>query len=475
MSLRTSAAYVAVRIASGALAMASLALIVRGLGPAGYGQLTLGLAASAVVTLILFNPLNGMLARFYGELALRAALVGLLRAMLLGTGVLLVCAAWLAEEAGWALLSRHVLVAAACMALAQGMFDFSGNYLAAAQQSLRYSLQFLGKALLTLLLAWGVLRAGGGAAAVLAAMAIAFLVAALASGGRLWWWGAVLSPDSAALPSRDMLRLVAGFAGPLMITSLLGYLLLWGDRYLLQQLVPLADLGRYSAVADLAQQTLGLIFSGLCTAWYPRMVLAWGQQDFAEAQRLYGRYAALGLAVILPAGVGFALLLPEVVPLMYGAAFTQLPSLLLPLVTAAAIVAAVKAYYFDLPLLLARRVWRHSASIAGAALASLLIAWWMVPQMGTAGAALGLLLGQSLGIGLSLWAGRGVLCHRLPLVLLWPPLLGAGVMAGLLLAWPAAGWFGVAAKALVGATVYVLVMLMADFDSVRGRLTGRPV
>lgn len=272
-----------------------------------------------------------------------------------------------------------------------------------------------------------------------------------------------------------MLRLVAGFAGPLMITSLLGYLLLWGDRYLLQQLVPLADLGRYSAVADLAQQTLGLIFSGLCTAWYPRMVLAWGQQDFAEAQRLYGRYAALGLAVVLPAGVGFALLLPDVVPLMYGTAFTQIPPLLPPLVTAAAIVAAVKAYYFDLPLLLARRVWRHSASIAGAALASLLIAWWMVPQMGTAGAALGLLLGQSLGIGLSMWAGRGVLCHRLPLVLLWPPLLGAGVMAGLLLAWPAAGWFGVAAKALAGAAVYALVMLMADFDGVRGRLTGRPV
>ena len=467
MSLRTSAAYIAVRIASGALAMASLALIVRGLGPAGYGQLTLGLAASAVVTLVLFNPLNSMLARFYGDVPLRPALLGLLRAIMLGIGILLVCTAWVAEEARWTPLSSHILVAAACMALAQGMFDFTGQYLAAGQQSLRYSLQFLGKALLTLLLAWLVLRAGGDAVAVLLAMAASFLIAALSGAGVRGWLHVPRAAERALLP------ILASFAGPLLLTSLLGYLLLWGDRYLLQQLVPLAELGRYSAVADLAQQTLGLIFSGLCTAWYPRMVLAWGQEDFAETQRLLGRYAALGLAVALPAGIGFALLLPAVVPLMYGAAYTQLPAGLLPLVTAAACVAAVKAYYFDLPLLLARRVWRHSASIAGSALASLLMGWLLVPRLGTAGAALGLLLGQTLGIGLSLWAGRGVLSHRLPLALLWPPVLGAVLMGALLLNWPVTGWFGVLGKSLAGAVVYGMVMLMADFDGVRARLTGR--
>jgi len=227
MSLRASAAYVAVRVAAGALAMASLALIVRGLGPERYGQLTLGLAASAVVTLILFYPLNAMLARFYGEAALRAPLLALLRSGLLGIGVVLIALAGLAELLGLSPLAHGVLLAASGMALAQGLFDFSGQWLAAAQASWRYSLQFLGKALLTVLLAWLVLRGGGGAAAVLLAMALAFLLAALGSGGAALWHG---------LPGRHSLQLlptVAGFAGPLMLTSLLAYLLLWGDRYLL--------------------------------------------------------------------------------------------------------------------------------------------------------------------------------------------------------------------------------------------------
>lgn len=466
MSLRHSAAYVAVRLASGALAMASLALIVRGLGPAGYGALSLGLAAAAAVTQILFNPLNGALARFYGEPARRAAMVAVLRACLVVIGVVLVCAAWLAEALGWRPISEHVLLAAACMALAQGMFDFSGQHLAAAQQSLRYSAQFLGKALLTLLLAWCALRAGGGPAWVLAAMAASFMLSALLSGG---WRG----NRAEAQPTQEDVVVLARFAGPLLLTSAFNYGLLWGDRYLLQQMVPLAELGRYSAVMDLAQQTLGLIFSGLCTAWYARLVLAWGRQDEAEAQRLYVRYAALGLAVMLPAGVGFACLLAELLPLLYGAAYGNLPAALLPLITATAMVAALKAYYLDLPLLLARRVWRHGASIAGAAVLSLLLAWWLVPVMGSAGAALGLLLGQSLGVGVSAWAGRGVLAHRLPWALAWPPVLSVALMAGVLWGWPlAASWAALLGKAAAGAAVYAGLMFVADFDGVRGRLLG---
>jgi len=468
MSLRTSAAYVAVRIASGALAMVTLALVVRGLGPEGYGQLTLGLALSAAVTLVLFNPLNATLARFYGEAGRREALVRVLRRALLAIGGGLLALALVLELAGLALFAGGLLLSAGCMALAQGMFDFSGQYLAASGQSRSYSLQFVGKALASLLLCALVLHLGGGAVPVMLAMAAAFALAALFA-GNVWRRHRVPAAMADALPRGELLR----FGGPLLLTSLLGYLLLWGDRYLLEHLVPLAELGRYSALMDLAQQTLGLIFSGLCTAWYPRLVLAWGAEDRVEAQRLYERYAALGLAVCLPAGLGFALLLPEILPLLYGEAYTRISPVLPALVTATAVVAGIKAYYLDQALLLGKRVWWHTASIALAASAGLWLAALLIPLMGISGAALGLLLGQLLACGLSLWAGRGVLRRRCASSLCWPPVLGCVLMVAWLLAWPAGGWPALLARMLIGALIYGGVMWLTDFDGVRARFARR--
>ncbi len=466
MSLRTSATYVAVRMVSGLLAMATLALVVRGLGPEAYGQLSLGLALAAAVTLILFNPLNATLARFHAEPAQREANLRLLRRLLLGIGGGLLLLSLLLEAAGMQLFAGGLLVAAACMALSQGMFDFSGQYLAASQQSRRYAVQFLTKAVASLCGCALVLQAGGGPVAVLLAMASAFLLAALIAGQV---WRTTGETVQAGSGRRELL----GFGGPLLLTSLLGYLLLWGDRYLLERMVPLAELGRYSALTDLAQQTLGLVFSGLCSAWYPRLVLAFGAGDKVEAQRLYERYAALGLAVCLPAATGFALLLPEILRLLYGEAYVRVPPALPLLVCLSAMLAGVKAYYLDQALLLGKRVWWYAASIALAAVSGLLMAALLVPHAGIAGAAGGLLLGQLAGSVLSLLGGRGVLRRRCAWTLCWPPLLGCALMALWLQAWPAGGWLAAVLRVLAGALIYATVMWLADFDGVRARFARR--
>lgn len=461
MSLRTSVAYIGTRLAAGALAMLTLTLVVRGLGPASYGQYTLAMAAAAIVTQILFNPLNGTLARFYGETQIREALLMLLRRLLLAIGLGLIGLAAALEVLGRSPMHGHVLLMAACMALAQGFFDFSGQYLAAAQQSRRYSALFLGKAALACALAWLAIRCGGDAVDVLGALSLAFLLSVLGTGTLGLWFSRATAAVGAQWP------LVRAFAGPLMFTSLLSYVLAWGDRYLLQHLVSLDELGRYSAVSDLAQQTLGLIFSGLCMAWYPRMVMAWGEKDFAAAQDLYTRYAAFGFALVLPAGVGCACVLPDIVPRLYGVAYSGVSSWMLGFVALAAIASAVKLYYFDLPLLLGKRVWRHSVTIGGAAMASLSLAWLAIPHYGITGAAAGVLLGQGCGIVLSLICARGVLRQLLPWSRCWPPLLAALLMGGALAVWTVSGWSGIVAKVSGGALIYVLVLVLADFDGVR--------
>lgn len=472
--------YLAVRGASGALAMASLAWVVRGLGPERYGQLSLGLAASAAATLVLFSPIHATLARFHGEPVWRGRLLGLLRSILLGIGILLVATAWMAQASGWIVGSGGVLLAAAVLALAQGMFDLSCQHLAATEQRFRYALQYLGKSLLNLLLCVGAVHFGVGVSGVMLAMALAFAVAAMME-GQVWrpgpsgWTGGegrgveTGHPEGSAPVRLCDTAELARFGGPLLVTSLLSYFLVWGDRYLLKQLVPLGELGRYVALSDLAVQTLGFLFMGLCTAWYPRLVVAWGGGDPLEAQRLYERYGALGLAVCLPAVVGFILLLPAAVPLCYGTSFLPLPAGLQPLIGLMAMVAAVKTFYLDVPLLLGKRVWWHASSLCLSAVTGMLLILLFVPRWGTSGAALGMLLGNLVGGGLSLWAGRGILRPRMPLALLWPPLVGSGVMALVLSAWDAGGLWGLVGSVAVGAAVYGTILWLMDYDGVRTR------
>jgi len=461
VSLRTSAVYVFTRLASGTLAMLTLTLVVRGLGPERYGRFTLALAMAAVVTQVLFNPLNGTLARFYGEVEIRDALLPLLRRLLLGVGIVLILLAGGVEASGLFPVTGPVLWAAAWMALAQGVFDFSGQYLAAAQQSRRYSVLFLGKAVLACLFVWIIVHRAS-PENVLMAYALAFCGAVVVSGAATSWLHLFHSVE------RAHWLIVARFAGPLLLTSLLSYLLAWGDRYLLERLVSLTDLGRYAAVSDLMQQTLGLVFSGLCMAWYPRMVLAWGQTDYAGTLRLYRQYAVLGLTLALPAGFGSAVILPEVIPLLYGSDYVAMSASWIPCVVAAAILAAVKSYYIDLPLLLGKRVWCHALSIGAAAVLSLVMAVLLIPWLGIAGAALGVLSGQVLGIVLSVQYGRVIMVQPLSVGIVWPPLLAACLMAVLILLLPAASsWLAVLAKVLVGGLVYGATLFWSDFEGIR--------
>jgi O-antigen/teichoic acid export membrane protein len=265
---------------------------------------------------------------------------------------------------------------------------------------------------------------------------------------------------------------IASFALPLVITCGLSYLLQWGDRYVLARLVSLGELGRYSALADLTQQTLVLVCSGLGAAWYPRIVQAWGGGQRGEAQRLLSRYALMGLAFVMPAAVGFAMLLRPVAMLMFGAAYGDLPAGLPVLLVLAAVAGGCKSFYFDVPMLLAERVWRLASGIAISASVSLAVMAWAVPIQGIRGAALGLLCGQLVGLVYSFAMGRDVLRHQVGLQQVLCVVAASAVMALVLALVAFEGAFGLVARIILGSLAYGSILLLADFDGARLRLAN---
>ncbi|MEC5387670.1 lipopolysaccharide biosynthesis protein [Uliginosibacterium sp. H3] len=463
MSLRASLAYITVRAVSGVLSVCSLSLFVRGLGAEEYANFALGLAAAALVSTVLMIPLNTTLARLYGDSTLRARVQASLLAAVLGFGGGLLVAALVAEWLGASWLAPWVLPAAALFAATQGVLDFSVQRANSALETRRYGYLLLVKAVAVIGLGVATIHLFNGAPALLLAMSMACMISVAGSmRGRFSLRGC----DASLAPR------IAGFAAPLMVTCFLSYLLNWGDRYLLMHFVPMAELGRYSALADLTQQTLVLVCSGLGAAWYPRIVQAWGAGQREEAQRLFSRYAVIAVSLVMPAAIGFSFLLSPAAALLFGQGFADLPPNLPTLLVLAAVVGGCKSFYFDVPLLLAERTWQLAGGIALSAAMSLVLMSWALPRHGISGAAMGLLCGQTLGLLYSFLMGRAVLHHRLGSRQLFTVLVASAVMGCGLWAWQPGGFAGLLLRFLTAVLIYALVLLVLDFDGARARIAG---
>jgi len=301
-----------------------------------------------------------------------------------------------------------------------------------------------------------------GVPGVLLAMALSCVLGVFFSdsGSSLNW----RAFDVALLPR------VTRFVLPLLLSCALTYVLQWGDRYLLARWVSMADLGRYSALADLIQQALTLLCAGLSSAWYPRVVQAWGGGDREETERLMARYAVMGLAFLLPAGLGLACVLQPIAERLFGAAYAGLPFELPLMLIAASCLAAIKSFYFDVRILLAERVWRQAAGIAVSAIIALLVMRLCLPHWGVSGAAFGLLCGQAAGLVYSILAGRGVLCLRLEWRATLMIVLASAFMLMVLLVWPKGGLLSLVTRVLSGAASYALVLWLCDMDGLRARV-----
>ncbi|MDB5802488.1 MAG: polysaccharide biosynthesis protein [Rhodocyclales bacterium] len=463
MSLRASVAYIAVRAISGVLSVGALSLFVRGLGPEQYAHFALGLAAAALASTVVMMPLNTTLARLYADVEARQSVLATLLDLVLALGLVLCVVALLVERVGASWLAPWILPAAALLAAAQGVLDFSAQHANSALESRRYARLLLVRSVGVVVFGAVAMSFSAYAPAILLAMALACAVSvAVSMRKRLFWreFDGFLAPR------------IASFALPLVVTCALSYTLQWGDRYLLMRYVPMIELGRYSALADLTQQTLVLVCSGLGAAWYPRIVQAWGRGQRNEAQRLLSRYALIGILIVLPAAVGFSVLLAPTASLLFGQAYADLPSALPMLLVFAAVIGACKSFYFDVPMLLAERMWRLAGGIALSAFASLAIMAWAVPWYGISGAALGLICGQSLGLVYSFFMGRDVLQHAVGVRQLCSVIAACVLMGTVLLSWQPGGIVGLLLRIAAGVFTYGLTLLALDFDEARARLAA---
>lgn len=469
MSARASAIYLGARALAGIATVCAVSLFARSLGPENYAWLALCTTGAAILSSVLVVPAGQTLARYLPRPGFDTLLPVLARVFLGVVCVLILLAAGL-EWSGWLgglSLRPGVLLGATLLLLAIGMFELSAQFANSRFQAGRYSALFLFKSLGTLMVGGGVLWLGGGEWGVLVVMVLVGVLGSLLICQDAW--RSVLSS-----PWRPgLLREVRGFALMLACISGCAGLLQWSDRWLLAALSDAAATGTYGAMADLIAQTMTMLSSACFLAWFPRMVVAWEGGQRAEVDRLAGRYLGLSLAVMVPAGIGFALLSHEIVGLFLGAAYLGQAAQMVPWLAAAACLGTLRTLVFDVSLFISGRLGTQLANALVAAVTGLLLTWVLVPRVGAYGAAVANVCAQSLGLLLSWWAGRGLIAWRVPVSDLLAIGLAVILMCALVLLVPLSGVAGLLLRVALGVVGFGVGLLLLDGLGVRAWLCQR--
>ncbi|MBK9392971.1 MAG: polysaccharide biosynthesis C-terminal domain-containing protein [Uliginosibacterium sp.] len=490
---KASLAYFVTRGVSGVLAVATVALFARLLGPQGYASLTLAVTIAAFVGSVLVQPLHSSLGRFLPGTKDARLTVALGRLLLVGGG-LAAALAGLVEWLHLAWLPRGVALAAAALCVAQGVFDFSAQWASASLMTRRYGRLYFLKAALVPAFGLGFLALGGSYWGAVLAMCLAYLLAAAIALPLPWLL------VTRGRFEREALSGVGRYASGFAVSMLLGVMLSWSDR-LLMAAFAVPGLGAYGAAADLTQQAFGLVFSALFLAWFPRLVSAWEESpqlapsapssprggpskswggpatcltgDKAAYTRQLRPYLQATIALMPPVAAGFALVSADVAHVLLGAAYQADAPRVMPWLALAALLGGVRMYVSDVPLHLAKRLDLQCLIVGASGAIGLLLNVLLLPRFGIMGAAWSAVAANALGAGLGLWQAQRLGGMPWPWRDLAISLVGVALMALALWLVPGGSLLRLIVRVLLGMAVFGAVALAADLAGGRTWLLAR--
>lgn len=471
---RNTTAVVAGKVAALACSLLLIQLLTRELGPLGFGRYVVALVFAQLFGLAADLGVNVIaLKRLATPGPADSAWVGMALGLRVATvAALAVVAAAVASVAGYDIATRQAILAALLGMAVQAFTAFFAAILQARLQSQRAAAAEAAGRVVTLALAFAVLRGGGGVVAVLLAQAagtalqLGWTAAAalrLVACGRVWQpgrWRATLAESL-----------------PVGVSTLLGFVYFKADTLILSR-VPLRggrdnalEVGIYGAAYKVLEIVILVpgIFVGTL---FPVVADAVHRGDRERAGHLVERAARLMLYFGAAAGATVWLYAAEIIGWIAGPLFAAavLPLRILALGIAVNAVATVFTYS---ALALGRQA-RLAMVYGAAAVLNVAANWILIPRAGyTAAAAVTVATEVLVAVG-ALWVcGRTLPLRRAGLY--WSaPLAGVAAGAGAAAALrPVEPWLGLAAAAIVFAAGAHWTGVVR-FDEVRRAFTRRP-
>lgn len=363
-------------ILSALLGLSSVFIFTRLFSPHDYGVYLLGVGFASVVSVFLVGWFRNLI------LSGHARGDGTDVRGLVISGYLVCClTAPLAYGFGRLVgLDSSAAFAAVVLSVAIGLFELT-------QDLLRARLKALTVMKATLVRAAGVLCLGVVAALyspagflLLFSSAMAYLLAVLVQ-SRSAWRGTIFKFDAAGLAT------VARQGLPLTLSLILLAVSSIADRFIIANLVGIAEAGKYVAGLDLVRQTLMIPAISAAAAFFPLAVQIHANQGSAAARSHLAECAELLLAITLPTCLGFAVLAPHIANVILGSDFRDLAIQTMPIVAIAVIFQVLTQQYLHVSFLLSGRNSFYLINTASIIAANLILSYVLINQYGTIGAA----------------------------------------------------------------------------------------
>ncbi len=401
MIIRHSAIYLAATGVAGLINLAALLIYTRLLGPDGFGIFASTYAIVGLINSLLYWWLRLSVIRFMPDPNIPAArLAGTIAGCFIGAtliALLIATGAWL-HFSGHEGVTPALFVAAVAVLVGQGVFEVVLEFNRAKLEVMRYGFLLVVRAVVSLCAGAGIAVLWPSPVAVFIGLLAGYVAGLVLSSARSARRSAAFSFDRALAAA--MFR----FGAPLSVKFSSDIWILASGRLAVLGYLGASAAGAYSAGLDLAQQTIGFIVSGIYLACYPLLVRAQEQAGADAAKPHFAYFRTLLVAITLPVILGVCLLDIQIIGLAFNDRYASLAGML-PALTIAVFVLAIKSHYFDLTFQLAKDTRRQIASSIVCALIAALAQLTLTPRYGLPGAAAATIAAAAVGAGLSWWQG----------------------------------------------------------------------
>jgi O-antigen/teichoic acid export membrane protein len=463
MLIRHSLLYVLAKFLSGALAMATTAILTRILNPVQYGDFGLTLVTMTFVSAMGFDWLGVSFLRFFADPsdgARTIATVIYLFLALLAASAVLALLVW----AVGAFDRKYTEMYALGIGLGWlfSWFELASKIQVGHLRPVQYLNQNLLRAVTMLVGSVGAAEYTHSPIGAAAGMGAGLLVAApFVSKG--------IPVLGLRFFSRDLARQILTFGIPLAISFIMGGIIITGTRMLVAALDSVAALGLYTAAFLLVQNSLTVMASGISTAGFQLAVRAVsGGNREQERQQLLDSGALL-LAVLAPACLGVGLTAHGLSHLLVGAQFEPVVASLMPWMAAAAFFMSFRSYFLDYAFQLGFRPDLQAGVSAISVVICIALNVYLIPRMGPLGAGIAVTVTMGISCCLATVVGRRAYDIPLPVDAAMRVLLCCAFMTALILLTPARGTAGLMMQIAIGIIGYTGAALALNVLNLRTR------
>jgi O-antigen/teichoic acid export membrane protein len=218
---------------------------------------------------------------------------------------------------------------------------------------------------------------------------VALLVASrfLASGAYYWLCLRVL-PALKGLPRchRQELRALIGFGGWVTVSSVVGPILVYVDRFMIGALLTMAAVAYYSAPYEIVTR-LWIIPASLVTTLFPAFSILAGQRQWERLTDLFSRSTQWVLLTLGSVAAVLIVFAHDILQVWLGSAFAEEGTRVLQLLAVGVLVNSLAHVPYSLLQAQGRPDVTAKFHLAELPLHGLLV-WWLISRWGTTGAAL---------------------------------------------------------------------------------------